>query len=332
MVNSNFQENTFSLVPIRDEDKYVILEMRNEQMYHLRQAKPLTIKDQEDYFENVVSKLFEAEKPNQLLFSFLKNGEFVGYGGLVHINWIDKNAEISFIMKTALEKENFEYFWKNYLSLLDKLAFQELNLHKIFTYAFDLRPHLYEVLTSCGFNEEARLKEHCCFNSKFIDVVIHSKIKSIKLLFKKENILLRNADLEDAELLFNWANDKAVRNNSINQEPIIWENHLKWFESKLNTSETKILILESDDQSLGQIRIDFVEDYWIIDYSIDNQFRGNGLGKEIVRLLLKKFEAYKFKATVKKENQASIGVFNNLGFRKLLVENNHFYYFEYNTN
>jgi hypothetical protein len=33
-----------------------------------------------------------------LLFSFLKNGECIGYGGLVHINWIDQNAEISFMI------------------------------------------------------------------------------------------------------------------------------------------------------------------------------------------------------------------------------------------
>ena len=100
--NQVYTKDNFSIVPIRYEDRLDIMKWRNEQMYHLRQAKPLTIKDQDDYFENVVSKLFEAEKPNQLLFSFLKNGEFVGYGGLVHINWIDKNAEISFIMNTYL--------------------------------------------------------------------------------------------------------------------------------------------------------------------------------------------------------------------------------------
>ncbi|MCX6184838.1 MAG: GNAT family N-acetyltransferase [Flavobacterium sp.] len=177
--NSVFEENSFALVPIRDEDKYEILEMRNEQMYHLRQAKPLAVEDQEHYFKNVVSKLFELQQPDQLLFSLLKEGKFIGYGGLVHINWIDRNAEISFIMKTELEQDNFEYFWKNYLSLLNKLAFKELNFHKIYTYAFDLRPHLYQVIEKAGFVEEARLKEHCFFEGKFLDVLIHTKINSL---------------------------------------------------------------------------------------------------------------------------------------------------------
>jgi len=166
----------FSLVPIRDEDKIAILKIRNEQIYHLRQAEMLTVEKQEAYFANVVATLFDQEKPEQLLFSLLENGEFIGYGGLVHINWIDRNAEVSFIMKTELEKDKFEYYWKNYLSLLEQAAFKDAGFHKIFTYAFDLRPHLYPVLEASGFHKEARLKEHCYFEGRYLDVVINSKI------------------------------------------------------------------------------------------------------------------------------------------------------------
>lgn len=172
--NQRFEHNEFALIPLRDEDQFSIMKWRNEQIYHLRQAKPLTEADQKNYFDNVVSKLFEQENPSQLLFSFLKNGECIGYGGLVHINWIDQNAEISFIMDTALEKDFFELHWGNYLSLIKKVAFEEINFHKIFTYAFDLRPHLYTMLLKNGFAEEARLKEHCYFEGKFIDVLIHT--------------------------------------------------------------------------------------------------------------------------------------------------------------
>ena len=329
--NQIFTSGKYSLIPIRFDDRYAVMKWRNEQIYHLRQNKLLTIEDQDAYFENVIAKLFDQDHPNQILFSFLENGICIGYGGLVHINWIDQNAEISFIMNTELEKESFEFYWINYLKLIEQVAFSELNLHKIYTYAFDLRPRLYPALLSSGFSEDARLKEHCYFNSEFVDVLIHSKFKSLIHSIDKNKLELRTANINDAELIFNWANDAAVRTNSINQEPIIWENHLKWFTSKLNSTATKILILQVDDCPLGQIRIDLEEEYWIIDYSIDNQFRGNGLGKEIVRLLLKKFENYNYKATVKIENQASIGVFNKLGFKKVQVEDLDFCYFTYNT-
>ncbi|MBB2145929.1 GNAT family N-acetyltransferase [Pedobacter sp. LMG 31464] len=176
--NQIFVVGDFKLVPIRDMDKLEILKFRNEQMYHLRQSKQITIEDQNTYFDNIVSNLFEQKEPNQLLFSVLNNNEFIGYGGLVHINWIDKHAEISFVMRTELEAEHFADYWKNYLSLLVNVAFTELKFHKIFTYAFDLRPKLYTALLQSGFKEEARLKEHCFFNGKYIDVLIHTKINN----------------------------------------------------------------------------------------------------------------------------------------------------------
>ncbi|MHB1105206.1 MAG: GNAT family N-acetyltransferase [Lutibacter sp.] len=174
-----YSNGNFSIVPIRYEDRFAIMEWRNEQLYHLRQKQHLTVEDQDNYFTNVVLKIFDADQPNQILFSFLENGLCIGYGGLVHINWTDKNAEISFIMNTKLEKDSFLKLWSVFLKLIEDVAFAELKFHKIFTYAFDLRPHLYEALTTSKFKEEARLKEHCLFDNKYKDVVIHSKINKL---------------------------------------------------------------------------------------------------------------------------------------------------------
>lgn len=167
----------FSLVPIRHQDRYDIMRWRNEQIYHLRQSKPLTETDQDRYFDEVVSQLFEQEQPEQILFSFLEGERCIGYGGLVHINWGDRNAEVSFIMDTSLEAVRFDEIWKVYLSFIEEVAFQNLNLHKIYTYAFDLRSHLYDVIEAKGFAQEARLKDHALFDGSYIDVLIHAKIK-----------------------------------------------------------------------------------------------------------------------------------------------------------
>jgi len=171
-----FSNGEYSIVPIRMEDRHDIMKWRNEQIYHLRQNMLLTEADQNRYFEIVVKKLFNEEQPNQILFSYLKGDTCIGYGGLVHINWIDKNAEISFIMDTSLETDQFKIQWVNYLKLIEQFAFNELSLHKIYTYAFDLRPHLYTALEMVGFHKEAVLKEHCLFKNDYLDVVIHSKI------------------------------------------------------------------------------------------------------------------------------------------------------------
>lgn len=175
----DYSSGPYAIVPIRLTDRYEIMKWRNDQLYHLRQNKLLTKEDQDYYFDNVISKLFQKEEPEQILFSYLKNNECIGYGGLVHINWIDMNAEISYIMNTDMEKEYFKEHWGVFLKLIEKVAFNDLKLHKISTFAFDLRPYLYSLFLESGLKEEARLKDHCYFEGKYIDVVIHSKINTL---------------------------------------------------------------------------------------------------------------------------------------------------------
>jgi hypothetical protein len=176
--NNKWFHKGYTLVPIRDEDKFLIMKWRNEQLFHLRQNSPLTVVDQKRYFKNVVNKLFETDVPDQILFSLLQNDVCIGYGGLVHINWTDMNAEISFVMNTELEKLEFEKNWEIFLNLIQKIAFEEVHFHKIYTFAFDLRPRLYAALTHEGFKEEARLSEHVRHLDTFIDVLIHSKFNT----------------------------------------------------------------------------------------------------------------------------------------------------------
>jgi RimJ/RimL family protein N-acetyltransferase len=174
--NQIFSSEGFAIVPIRYEDRMTILKWRNEQIYHLRQNKPLNEEDQEIYFNTVINTLFDQECPSQLLFSYMENDVCIGYGGLVHINWIDKNAEVSFIMNTELEQNYFSKHWTVFLQLIEQVAFSELNFHKLCTYAFDLRPHLYEIIENAGFVKEGTLKEQCLFNGEYKDVMIHGKL------------------------------------------------------------------------------------------------------------------------------------------------------------
>lgn len=314
VLNQNsFSNDEYSIVPIRYEDRFKIMEWRNEQMYHCRQSSLLTKVDQENYFKNVIAILFDKDKPEQILFSYLKDGEFIGYGGLVHINWIDRNAEISFLIKTELEKNEFKIHWGIYLQLLEQLAIKELNLHKIYTYAFDLRPHLYEVLEQSSYIKEAILKEHCLFDAGYIDVVIHSKI------FR--DIKLRTATKIDLKIIFDWANDSDVRKNAFNMESITWEDHVNWFNKGLNSSNFLIFILEHNDIPIGQIRFEKEDVFWKMDYSIRSESRGLGMGKKIVEMGIEKISG-KIKAWVKKENIASCKVFEKLGFEKISSTDN----------
>ncbi len=176
LTENTFKSGAYSLVPLRDEDKYVIMQWRNEQIDILRQKQLLATEQQEIYFATVVNELFNQEKPQQLLFSFLKDNILIGYGGLVHIDWESKNAEISFLLETKrnTDKNQFIDDFNIYLSILKDIANTQLNFTKIYTYAYDIRPYLYDALNISGFVEEARLKNHIVVNQKNYDVLIHS--------------------------------------------------------------------------------------------------------------------------------------------------------------
>ena len=178
-LKNNFLSNgLYDLVPIRFEDRFIIKKWRNDQKYHLRQNNSISNKEQTEYFENVISKNFQESKPNQILFSFLKENKCVAYGGLVHIDRINLNAELSFLMNTSHEQKYFEEYWSNFISLILKVAFNDMNLNKVFVYAFDLRPHLYPILKEKGFCFEARLINHARKRNEFVDVVIYSIFNS----------------------------------------------------------------------------------------------------------------------------------------------------------
>lgn len=296
------------------EDRHVIRKWRNEQIYHLRQEKPLTEEDQDRYFSEVVQNLFEQDQPEQLLFSFLENDSCIGYGGLVHINWIDRHAEVSFIMDTSLELDYFDFHWRNYLQLLDQVAFEELDLHKLFTYAFDVRKSLYGALESMGFQSEARLKGHCLIDGVYKDVLIHSKFEPFLRLRK-----IKDSDLEQT---FEWANNPIVRKYSFNTSPIDFDSHFTWFQENLNNQSCEYYILQTDREAVGSIRFDIEKEGRAkISYLIAPGYTGKGLGTYIldrgIQLLTKErkdiYEAY---GLVLVQNESSIRIFEKLGFMK----------------
>jgi RimJ/RimL family protein N-acetyltransferase len=304
-----FSLGDYSLVPIRREDRYEIMKWRNEQIYHLRQTKLLTKEEQDKYFDTIIAKLFDDENPDQLLFSYLQRNKCIGYGGLVHINWTDKNAEVSFIMDTKLEKEEFHKHWGIYLELLFQIAFEQLKLHKIYTYAFDVRPQLYEAIEAKGFVREAILKEHCLFNNKYIDIIIHSVLN--------HKITLRKITADDKIRTFEWANDEQTRINSFNSKLISFEEHSAWFDNKLTDEKALYFIGEINNYPIGLLRFDIENDKVITGIVIDKELRGKKLASEFLRIgceTISKLTGNPIVAFIKKDNIPSIKSFEKAGF------------------
>lgn len=314
----------YSIVPLRYKDRFSIMKWRNEQIYHLRQARPLTEDDQQRYFDNVVSKLYDNPKPDQILFSYLEKGVCIGYGGLVHINWIDRNGEISFIMDTQLEAEHFAEHWSNYLTMLKAVAFDDLGLHKIYTYAFDLRPHLYTMLEANGYIREATLKEHCLFNGEYKDVVLHS-------LWNDRYEIINYVDCTKEQNLDILAlrNHDDVRSWMVNPDVIPEENHFKFVESLKGNPNRLYYAIYKNGVLMGTYNLtNEGEGVWERGIIANPSTQGTGQTEKWERQILCSLpaEIKVVSAKVKQDNMRSIKYHDKLGYKEQSRDNEYIYY------
>lgn len=137
-----------------------------------------------------------------------------------------------------------------------------------------------------------------------------------------DNCYLRKATKDDLEILFEWANEKEVRKNSISTDEISFEEHQEWFNNKLNSENCDIYILCKDEIPIGQIRLDYNGNHAVVSYSICSKYRGQGYGQFMLVLAEEKVrqthkEISIFDAEVKTENIALRKKFEELGYKSV---------------
>lgn len=132
-------------------------------------------------------------------------------------------------------------------------------------------------------------------------------------------IYLREALQSDVDLLYEWANDPNVRQNSFQSEEIPYETHLEWFDCMMGNKDIAQYILMDGEEPVGQIRLIINGSEAEIGYSISSHHRRKGYGRMILRLILEeanlKFpEVQKLVAKVKPENIVSKKLFESEGY------------------
>ena len=77
--------------------------------------------------------------------------------------------------QSKLNKQKFTEFWKNFLILIEMVAFVSLNFNSIYTYAYDVRPSIYEIFESQGFKKTHVQSKVYNYEGKIYDAIIHTK-------------------------------------------------------------------------------------------------------------------------------------------------------------
>jgi RimJ/RimL family protein N-acetyltransferase len=129
-------------------------------------------------------------------------------------------------------------------------------------------------------------------------------------------ITIKEATINDAKILFDWANDPVTRQNSFNSKAISWNDHILWLNKKLINPTSKIYIVHFNEKPVGVVRFDENETT-IIGITVAPDHRNMGLGSQILIYACKKFwenNNTDILAYVKKENISSQHVFEKAGF------------------
>lgn len=126
----------------------------------------------------------------------------------------------------------------------------------------------------------------------------------------------------DKELLYNWANDEETRKNSFSSEPIAFAEHEAWFEKSMKDQDRKMYLCYHAGNPVGLLRLDLSRNgddtNAYVSYQIAPGFRHRGYGKQMLlqgEKLTKIIGApLQWIAEVKADNQASVNIFQNLGY------------------
>jgi RimJ/RimL family protein N-acetyltransferase len=165
----------YSLVTVQPEDIEDIRKWRNEQMDVLRQSAPIGSGQQVEYFSKAIWPSMDLPQPENILFTFFFEGRRIGYGGLVHISWPDKRAEMSFLLAPEYTQSDdiYKKHFLAYIHLVLGVAFEELGFHRVFVETYSFRKAHISILEEGGFKPEGVMKDHVFVNGKFFDSLIH---------------------------------------------------------------------------------------------------------------------------------------------------------------
>ena len=138
---------------------------------------------------------------------------------------------------------------------------------------------------------------------------------------QQKDVRLRRAGESDCRLLWEWANEPAVRSVSFSSEPIAWPEHVRWFRERLADPDSLLyMALESESCLLGMVRFQLSGEQAVVSIVVAPEFRGQGYGKLVLgrarETLFASTGVGRIDAYVKPANEASLRMFGDAGFRK----------------
>lgn len=139
-------------------------------------------------------------------------------------------------------------------------------------------------------------------------------------------IMLSTVTKNNCKDLWIWRNHPRVRKTFFNSKPILWEEHLEWFYSKIKDQYTKIYIATIGKDKIGVMRFEIMKNFVNTSVNLNPDFFDKHLGARLIEAATKKmFSQSKTSkpiiAEIKRDNIAAQKAFSKAGFKYLKTTN-----------
>lgn len=150
-----------------------------------------------------------------------------------------------------------------------------------------------------------------------------SGIKSVAMQLQDSILYLREVQVDDCHLIWEWVNDPITRSNSFSSDMIAWHEHVAWFTTKLNDPCSYFYLgFNSQNQPVGYVRFQQINGTEAdISVAVAPEQRQQGYATELicqgVSQVWRNTKINRVNAYIKPTNQASRHVFMKAGFCEL---------------
>lgn len=166
-----FEGNSVVLRAVEESDLSQLMEWRNNPKYRkfFREYRELNSSMQRNWFDK-----FVMNDPNTRMFSIVekKTGRLLGACGLCYINWIFRSADFSIYIGA----DNIyidDYYALDAAQLMMRYAFNELNMHRLWSEIYDFDERKEKMFTTLGFTLDGRHRETYWYDGKWHDSLFY---------------------------------------------------------------------------------------------------------------------------------------------------------------
>jgi len=132
---------------------------------------------------------------------------------------------------------------------------------------------------------------------------------------------LRPATFDDAQRLWEWANDPVTRQNALNSEDIPWKSHLTWLQDVLANDKQTLFVAEWRGTPMGSCRFDSTPDGAVVTIALAPSHRGMKLSLPVLQNAIERYWTEKgprpILAYIRPHNTPSIRLFEACDFEPI---------------